>query len=102
MRGPAAGTALFALALLTAQNGLLSPWSASTPTTTTASTTGRSHSLAAALELDPMLAAYEGGPPQAKAAAEADLTTVVSDSFERLCVGCGRLESRRTRILPWF
>lgn len=66
MRGPAAGTALFALALLTAHNHRQScndaPWSTFTIKTTTSGVVASS-GLAMALELDPLLAAYEGNPP---------------------------------------
>lgn len=65
MRGPTAGTALFALALLTAHSpdGRVNrlPWSAGTKD-------GACSGLATALELDPLLAAYEGGPPTTHAA----------------------------------
>lgn len=65
MRGPTAGTALFALALLTAHGpgGRVNrlPGFAGT-------TDGVCSGLATALELDQMLAAYEGGPPTTQAA----------------------------------
>ena len=69
MRGPTAGTALFALTLLTAHSCDVGrrvhrlPWSAGT------ADGARSVGLATALELDPLLAAYEGSPPTGQEAA---------------------------------